>query len=134
LREFLQNSLQIAGGIGLLRVLPCQLQSTFDSGMFSLRFRIVRSTTANGQARNWRGEFFHARRFEGRCGAAVICLLAASSRFFNDTIAFQVRATSFAFERMRVRREPNPYAILTSAADTPSLLDTRIRIQPEMSR
>src|SRR5262249_8169790 len=49
---------KIAGGIGLFRELPCQLQSTFDSGMFSLRFRIVRSTSANGQARNWRVEFF----------------------------------------------------------------------------
>jgi hypothetical protein len=30
----------------------------FDSGLFSLRFRIVRSTSANGRARNRRAEFF----------------------------------------------------------------------------
>jgi hypothetical protein len=56
LQEFLQNSLQIAGGIGLFRALPCQLQSTFDSGMFSLRF--LNRSLNDRQRTNWRVEFF----------------------------------------------------------------------------
>jgi len=38
--------------------LPASGDQPFDSGLFSLRFRIVRSTTAAAQARNRRVEFF----------------------------------------------------------------------------
>jgi hypothetical protein len=40
------NSLQIAGGIGLLPEFAVGSDRPFDSGLFSLRFRIVRPTTA----------------------------------------------------------------------------------------
>jgi len=68
LREFLQNSLHIAGGIGLFPALPASCNqslirvcSRFDSVSFAQRL-----------ARR----IFHARRFDGRCGAAVSGFLA----------------------------------------------------------